>query len=153
MALTEKQKTFARALVAGMTQKDAYLQAFDVETVNNQSIIVMASREANKPDVKAYIEKVLKEEQNVLAIMQTKDDAFIRTLIHERMLDCMAQKNDAALSRYAEILNKMNGVYVNITKDISEQDNDISKLSTEELKAFLTKEPAPEVQTSSNYLV
>lgn len=153
MALTEKQKTFARALVAGMTQKDAYLQAFDVETVNNQSIIVMASREANKPDVKAYIEKVLKEEQNVLAIMQTKDDAFIRTLIHERMLDCMAQKNDAALSRYAEILNKMNGVYVNITKDISEQDNDISKLSTEELKAFLSDKPAPEAQTSSNYLV
>lgn len=149
MALTEKQKTFARALVAGMNQKEAYLQAFDVNTVNNQSIIVMASREANKPEVKEYIAKVLKEEQNVLAIMQTKDDAFIRTLIHDRMLDCHAQKNDAALAKYAEILNKMNGVYINITKDVTEQENDISKLSTDELKAYLSKESAPEVSLYS----
>lgn len=147
MALTEKQITFARALAAGMTQKEAYVQAYDTKTLNQNTLVANAHKEANKPEVKAYLEKVLKEEYNTVGVMKTRDEAYIRTLLHERLEVCRSKGDETSIVRYAEMLNKMNHTYQTIINDISERDNDISKLSTEELKAYLSKEAAPEVST------
>lgn len=97
----------------------------------------MASKEANKPEVKAYVNRLKEKIEDRFAIEQTKDEAFVRALIWRRLDYCEAHNDDSSIKAYADIINKMNGTYINITKDITERDTTLKDLSVDQLKQLL----------------
>ena len=137
MALTEKQKAFAQQLAAGKTQAEAYKLAFNVDNSPIESVRTMASREANKPEIRQAVERYKELIANEFAVEQTKSELFIRSLLYDRMIQCHATGDDTALARYADILNKMDGRYKTITQDLTENKNPVTELSTEALERLL----------------
>lgn len=137
--LTEKQQTFARALASGKTQAEAYKEAYDCSGMNVDTIRAAGSKEANKEEVKTYVAELKQYTANEYAVEQTKDSNFIRAILYERLNTVRKQGNDTAVARYMDILNKMNGTYVNKTVNIDEKDEDIKALTTEQLKELINK--------------
>ncbi len=137
MALTEKQMAFARLLAVGKSQYEAYVSTYDTTSTNDTAIRANASKEANKDEVKAYVNQLRAKYDDREAMERSKDDAYIRALLVRRLEACEAKQDDTALARYIDIANKMNGTYVNITKDVTEKENKLDNLSVDELKALL----------------
>lgn len=146
MALTEKQKAFALGVIDGKTQQDAYKDAYNPKTENMNTIAVMASRVANKPEVKQYI---MDYRQRIEKQAETRVHVTIeerKAIIHDRIQACIARGDDAAVARYVDILNRMDGVYVNLSKDLTDNDNKLATLSTADLKKILTETDQPKRQ-------
>lgn len=137
MALTEKQLKFVEYLAMGMSQKDAYCRAYDTKTKNQNTLAVNACKVANNPEVKAYLELVKESKQNVLAVMATKDQANIRTLINQRIEHCIKNNDENNVVKYIDMLSKLNGDYININRNVSDESKALQNLSTDELKRLL----------------
>lgn len=148
MALTEKEKAFALGIIDGKTQSQSYIDAYCPKTENMNTIGVMACRVANKPHVKQFIseykEKI--ERQKMARTQVSIEDR--KNIIFDRIQACIARGDDAAVARYVDILNRMDGVYVNLSKDLTENDNKLATLSTAELKKILQETDQPK-QTSN----
>lgn len=142
--LTDKERVFALAVADGHTQYEAYQIAYDTKTDRRATIDNNAYMVANKQEVKEYIEELRKKredrELNAKMYSDINDINKRYALIWDRIEECKKKNDDAAISRYMDIINKMTGTYVNINKDISEKDTTLSNLSTEDLKALLDKE-------------
>lgn len=59
--LTEKQKTFARGVFEGLSQREAYKKAYDCSTKKDKTVDELASRLARNAKVKEYLEEMNKE--------------------------------------------------------------------------------------------
>ena len=127
---------FCMCIVDGLSQYESYIRAFNPNTNNRASIDVMASKLANRKDIKARITELRDRKINTHVYNDVLDENYIYSLIKERITYCKDNNNDNAISKYIEILNKMTGRYVNITKDISDT-NTLSDISTEKLQAIL----------------
>lgn len=136
--LTDKERIFALAVADGHTQYDAYKLAYNTKTDNRNTIDSNASVIANKPEVKSFIEAVRREKEEALKYADINDKRRRIELIWERIEVCREKGDDAAIARYTEQLAKLNGDYIHITKDLSENNqSEIQNLSTDELKAIL----------------
>jgi phage terminase small subunit len=125
MALTEKMKSFCREYVSnGGNGTQAYLKAY------NSNSEVSASREANKllyrDDITDFINTLNKPLNNKITNERDKK----RSIIWERIEVCQNNGDDAAIARYMDILNKMDAEYININKNIDEQQTNINELDT-----------------------
>lgn len=142
--LTDKERVFALAVADGHTQYEAYQIAYDTKTDRRATIDNNAYMVANKQEVKEYIEELRKKredrELNAKMYSDINDINKRYALIWDRIEECKKKNDDNGIARYMDIINKMTGTYVNINKDISEKDNTLSNLSTEDLKALLDKE-------------
>lgn len=134
--ITKKEDAFAMAIVDGHSQYESYLIAYQPNSTNRSSIDAMASKIANKPHVKARIQQLKDRKENRKIYSDITDENYIYSVIQQRLKYCMDNNNDNAVAKYIEILNKMTGRYVNITKDISDT-NTLSDVSTEKLQAIL----------------
>lgn len=136
--LTDKERIFALAVADGHTQYDAYKLAYDTTTERRQTVDTNASIVANKPDVKRYIEELRRQKEKAKLYKDINDKDRRIELIWERIEVCREKGDDAAIARYTEQLAKLNGDYIHITKDLSNNDqSEIQNLSTDELKAIL----------------
>lgn len=135
--LTKKEDMFCMAVVDGHTQYESYIIAYEPKTLKRGSIDVMASKVANKPQVKARIEELKRRKESSKIYSDVQDENYIYSLIRERLDYCKDSNNDAAISRYIDILNKMTGRYVNINKNI-EDDKPLKDVSSDDLKAILS---------------
>ena len=144
MPLTEKQQVFARALAHGKTQAEAYRLAYDTSNSAENTIAANACKEANKPEIKSYVEKLKRDIDNYSAIEKSKDESYIRTLLIERIEICRKKGDENAIARYSDMLAKMNGLYINITKDITDEQKPVERLTTDELKALLQADQPPQ---------
>jgi phage terminase small subunit len=104
--LTPKQEVFARKIVEGMTQADAYRSAFSCNRMTDKTIWEKASRLMAEDKVQARV-KELRDQINTEAIMSAqKRLEWLTTVI---------QNNEESTSdrlKAIDLMNKMQGEYV-----------------------------------------
>lgn len=130
--LTQKQKNFCQAYLKLGNATAAYQEAYNSESITS------ATREGNRllerEDIQIYLQKLREPAEKAITIRIISDREKKKQLIMERIERCMEKDDDTAIARYVEILNKMDGEYVNISKDITDHNPVIHNLSTEMLE-------------------
>lgn len=135
--LTDKENVFCLAVADGHTQFEAYQLAYDVKTDNRASIDAMASRLAAKPEVRQRIAELRKRQEDIAVYTDINDKERRIRLIWDRIAVCVERGDDASIARYTEQLAKLNGDYVNVTKDISDDKKPLGGLKDADLAALL----------------
>jgi len=131
--LTVKQMNFCDEYIKnGGNGTQAYLTAYNSNSPVSAQI--EASRLLDKEEIQAYLQKLRKPIEKAVKRKIINEREYKKKLIQERIDECIARGDDAAIARYLEIWNKMDGEYVNITKDITESDASIKELDTATLQ-------------------
>lgn len=125
--LTIKQANFCEEYIKnGGNGTQAYLTAYDSNSPTSAQI--EASRLLDREDIQEYLRKLRKPIEKAVLRKVINEREYKKKLIQERIEECVARGDDAAIARYLEIWNKMDGEYVNINKDITERETDIKNL-------------------------
>lgn len=125
--LTIKQANFCEEYIKnGGNGTQAYLTAYDSNSPTSAQI--EASRLLDREDIQEYLRKLRKPIEKAVLRKVINEREYKKKLIQERIEECVARGDDAAIARYIEIWNKMDGEYVNINKDITERETDIKNL-------------------------
>lgn len=132
--MTDKEKLFCECVANGYTFTDSYIIAYLPKTSNRDSIRNSASRLASKPDLRAYIDDLTKLKLERTNQVNLLDTSARYNLITDRVLKCIHEGDESNLIKYLDILNKMQGTYVTITKDVTERPYE--NLTTEDLQAL-----------------
>lgn len=103
--LTGKQEEFAKNIVKGMSQADAYRSAYDAEDMSDAAIYVEASRLIDNPNVALRI-KELREDLAKPTIMSAQER--LEWLSYLVSADASTQDKLKAI----DLMNKMTGEYV-----------------------------------------
>lgn len=125
--LTIKQANFCEEYVKnGGNGTQAYLTAYDSNSPTSAQI--EASRLLDREDIQEYLRKLRKPIEKAVLRKVINEREYKKKLIQDRINECIERGDDAAIARYLEIWNKMDGEYVNINKDITERETDIKNL-------------------------
>ena len=108
--LTPKRALFARCVASGMTQADAYREAYDPKpSTTNASIHTLASRVAGEVEVRARIEALLAARERALLVSAVSD----RQKVTQHLRDALAGgETDPLRLRAAELLGRSAGLFV-----------------------------------------
>lgn len=137
--LTQKQMNFCQAYVEnGGNGMQAYLTAYDSNSP--RSATIEASRLLDNPEIQKQLEKLRKPIEKAVKRKIINEREYKKKLIQERIDDCIERGDDAAIARYLEIWNKMDGEYVNINKDITDHDAMVKDLDTATLLQLVKAE-------------
>ena len=140
MALTPKMMNFCdEYLKNGGKSTEAYLAAYNWSG-SKAGAQVEASRLLAQDDIQAYIMKLRKPVEKAVKRKIINEREYKKKLIQDRIDECIARGDDAAIARYLEIWNKMDGEYVNINKDITDHDAEIKNLDTATLLQLVKAE-------------
>lgn len=104
--LTAKQEEFAKAIVSGMNQADAYRSAYNTERMSDNSIYVNASKLMSNAKVTQRIEELRGE-----LAKPTIKTAQERMEWLTQLIDNEEEGTNEKL-KAIDILNKMEGLYV-----------------------------------------
>ena len=138
--LTQKQMNFCQAYIEnGGNATDAYLAAYNW-TGGRNGAQVEGSRLLDNEEVQAYLVKLRKPIEKAVKRKMINEREYKKKLILERIEECVERGDDAAIARYLEIWNKMDGEYVNINKDITDHDAEIKNLDTATLQLLAKAE-------------
>lgn len=125
--LTIKQANFCEEYIKnGGNGTQAYLTAYDSNSPTSAQI--EASRLLDREDIQEYLRKLRKPIEKAVLRKVINEREYKKKLIQDRINECIERGDDAAIARYLEIWNKMDGEYVNINKDITERETDIKNL-------------------------
>jgi phage terminase small subunit len=114
--LTAKQMKFCEEYLRLDNATEAYLAAYQ----NNSSKAtaqVEGSRLLARDDIQAHILRLRKPVEKAIKRKIMNEREYKKKLIQERIDECVARDDDAAIARYIEIWNKMDGEYVNGGKE------------------------------------
>jgi hypothetical protein len=114
--LTPKQLHFARCIASGMSQSDAYKEAFDVsKNTKSETVWVEASKLANSEKVARRIEYLISMKEKAIA----QNAVSLRSKVLEKLEHFMenAQPNDSMKIRSAELLGKSVGLFKEVIQD------------------------------------
>lgn len=136
--LTVKQMNFCDEYLKLGNATQAYLAAYD--STSPKSAQIEASRLLDRPDIQEYLLKLRKPIEKAVRRKIANEREYKKNLIQERIEDCVARGDDAAIARYLEIWNKMDGEYINITKDITDPQANIGELDTTTLLQLVKAE-------------
>lgn len=137
--LTQKQMNFCKAYIEnGGNGTQAYLTAYDSNSPSSATI--EASRMLDREDIQEYLTKLRKPIEKAVKRKIINEREYKKKLIQERIEECIERGDDAAIARYIEIWNKMDGEYVNINKDITDHDAEIKQLDTATLLQLVKAE-------------
>ena len=137
--LTHKQMAFCEEyLKNGGNATQAYLTAYDSESPT--SARVDACRLMAREDIQQQIERLRKPMEKKIVRRIVNEREYKKKLIQERIEECVEKGDDAAIARYIEIWNKMDGEYVNINKDITDHDAMVKDLDTATLLQLVKAE-------------
>jgi phage terminase small subunit len=137
--LTIKQMRFCEEYIKnGGNGTQAYLAAYDSNSPSSASI--EAYRLLDKPEIKEYVLKLRKPIEKAVKRKIVNEREYKKKLIQERIEECITRGDDAAIARYLEIWNKMDGEYINITKDITDPSSNIKELDTATLQMLAKAE-------------
>ena len=129
MALTEKQKNFCREYFSnGGNGTQAYLTAYDgtseVAAANESSLLL------KRDDIRDYLNALNKPlEEQAISEREKK-----RSMLWEGIERCIAKEDEAGAARYFDILNRLDGEYININRNIEDKPTEIINLDTNTLK-------------------
>lgn len=124
-----KHEAYARAIAAGMKQKDAYIQVFPrAEGWKDQTIYNRSSELSQRPEVA----------QRVKELQQTATSAAILTITQRKeWLSRLIQNEEEATPnrlKALDTLNKMDGAYVEQINVNGSINNPFTGLTTDELR-------------------
>lgn len=105
--LNERQKNFARLLVAGVAQGKAYREAFDCEGKSDAAVRSDAHRLAKNADVLRFVAE-LSQRADVAAVLSREARMEMLSRMAERSAERMAVGDAVSCIRE---LNKMDGAY------------------------------------------
>lgn len=106
------------------------------DATSRVSASIEASRMLDKDHIQAYLQKLRRPIEKAVIRKMVNEREYKKNLIQERINECVERGDDAAIARYLEIWNKMDGEYVNINKDITDRETDIKNLDMETLKTL-----------------
>lgn len=104
--LTKKQEDFAKAIVEGMNQADAYRVAYNTKSMSDNSVYVNASKLMDNAKVALRI-KELREQLAKPSIKTAQERMEWLTQLIDNENEGTSEKLKAI-----DILNKMDGLYV-----------------------------------------
>lgn len=137
--LTAKQMHFCEEYTRnGGVGVDAYMTAYDSQS--RTSATIEASRLLANPEIQKYLEKLRKPIEKAVRRKILNEREYKKNLIQDRINECIERGDDAAIARYLEIWNKMDGEYVNINKDITDHDAVVKDLDTATLLQLVKAE-------------
>lgn len=137
--LTQKQMNFCQEYIKnGGNATQAYLAAYD----SNSPVCaqIEASRMLDKEHIQEYLAKLRRPIEKAVKRKIINEREYKKKLIQDRIDECIERGDDAAIARYLEIWNKMDGEYVNINKDITDHDAEIKQLDTATLLQLVKAE-------------
>lgn len=130
--LTEKQETFCRNIVSGMSNKDAYISAYN-STGSDQNAWNESGKLMAREDIQERIQTLRKPLEIAAQTTALTEREKKRSILWERIQVCINNNDDAAVARYMDILNKMDAEYININRNIEDKTADIKQLDTSTL--------------------
>ncbi len=131
MALTPKQMKFCQGIASGLSQKDAYISAYDTDE-KSATAYVESSKLMLREDIREYIktlQKPIEECAKVTAISEREKKRAVLWSIIES-----PDSSNADRCRALDILNKMDTEYINVNKTVTDTESSIDALDVETLK-------------------
>lgn len=129
MALTEKQKAFCREYFSNSGNgTQAYLAAYDSNS--EPSAAVESARLLARDDIQDYLRSLNKPLERKAQSEREKK----RSICWQRIEYCTSIGDDAGAARWMDILNKMDSEYININRNIQDDQTAISNLDTNTLR-------------------
>lgn len=136
MAMTLKMMAFCEEYIKnGGKATEAYITSYK-NNCSKASAQVEASRLLARDDIQAYLQKLRKPIEKAVIRKMVNERDTKKNLIQERIAVCIERDDDAAIARYLDIWNKLDGDYININKDITDHNTEIINLDTETLKTL-----------------
>jgi hypothetical protein len=131
--LTEKQETFCRNIVSGMTNKDAYISAYSSsgseQNAWNESGKLMA-----REDIQERI-KTLRKPLEIAALTKALSERErVKAILWDRLQKAIDRDDDAAIVRYTDQINRMNSEYTQVHVNLEDKAADIKALDTSVLE-------------------
>ena len=138
--LTPKQEKFVQALISGMSQREAYKEAYNAANMKDEVIDVRASELLKKSKVKVRYEELVNEnKQKALYTLENsiKDLIWIKEKAKEDILNPkkgLRQGNGTIYLNAVKELNLLNDLYPDKkAKEESKNEKDIAKVLKEAL--------------------
>ena len=137
--LTVKQMNFCDEYIKnGGSGVDAYMAAYDSQS--RRSATIEASRLLDNPEIQKQLERLRKPIEKAVKRKMIQDKKAKIELIQERIAECVERGDDAAIARYLELWNKMDGTYSNANGDAADNETDIAGLDTATLQLLAKAE-------------
>ena len=132
MALTEKQKAFCREYFSnGGNATDAYLTAYDSNSP------VSAAQEGYRLLQNNEITNYIKSLNAPLERKAISERDKKRSICWSEIERCIAERDSNGAARWMDILNKMDSEYININRNIQDDQTAISNLDTNTLRLIV----------------
>ena len=113
--LTSKQAKFAENLANGMSQADAYRNAYDSENMQPETIHAHASRLAKRDKIAARVDAIVAERMREIEVKGVTDRAKVVSLLRKFAED--EARPDAIRLRAVELWGKTCGAFVEVVED------------------------------------
>lgn len=127
--LTEKQEKFCQCIISGMTNKDAYITAYESKGSDqnawNESGKLMA-----RDDIQERI-KTLRKPLEIAA--QTKaitEREKVKAILWDRLQKAIERDDDTTIVRITDQINRMNSEYTQVNVNVEDKAADIKNLDT-----------------------
>lgn len=138
--LNVKQEKFIHNIVNGMSQREAYKDAYNAK-YKDDAIDNKASKLFNKDEIQARYSELMTEIKDEAIMTAIDRRKWLTNVINGKIKDADLNTKMKAM----DILNKMDGEYVTNHKISGDKDNplnviDLSHLSTDEIRELLKDE-------------
>jgi hypothetical protein len=141
--LTAKQRKFAESLVNGLSQADAYRNAFDAENMAPETIRNKASLLARRDDVRAAVDAIGGERVRMMETKGLSDRTEVVALLRKFATD--DDRPDAIRLRAVELWGKTCGAFVEVVEERRERGSASVAMELEHRLAALLSHAAPQV--------
>jgi len=134
--LKDSEKQFADMVYNGISQKESYIKAFNVDTTKTtlNSVYSMASQLYNSDKVQDYIQTKRKLDEKQFLNDISKHRLEMISFIKERIEICKKNHDESNLTKYVNMLNRIYGLYNDTMDSETEKHDDIKDLTLEQLK-------------------
>ena len=141
--LTPKQAKFAANLAEGMSQAEAYRNAYDAENMANETIHAHASRLAKRDKVAARVDALIAERMRLIETRGVSDRAKVVGLLRQFAED--TARPDHVRLRAVELWGKTCGAFVEVIEDRRERPASSVAVELERRLGALLSAAAPQV--------
>lgn len=117
--LTSKQRKFAENLADGMTQSDAYRNAYDASEMQGDTIRSKASLMAGRDDIRAAVDALMEARMRLIEVKGVSDREKVVTLLRKFAED--EARPDHVRLRAVELWGKTCGAFVEVIEDRRER--------------------------------
>jgi hypothetical protein len=130
--LTVKQLNFCKNVVSGMSNFEAYKNAYDCGNMKESTIYTESSKLACKQSIQEQIKAMQAPQIKSIQIQNINAKQKQIKFIEERINLCKSNGDESSVIKYTEMLNKIYGLYKDTDENETKQSS-IDKLDTTDL--------------------